>query len=217
MPMHDWTRVEAGIFHDFHLCWVAELMGALNKVVLPKTHYAQAEQFVEGGSAKSHPKFDQRRVPTPIKGKSRTVSVRAIEGHHLVAIIEVVSSANKNRVGRAAAFVQKIVGALRSGVHVLLIDPFPPGPSDPSGLHGAVWHAVSSEHDELPPDRPLTLSAYAAGAEIGGFVTRLAVGSPIPDMPLFLTPKKYVPVPLAATYDEAYAGMPEFWRDVIEK
>ena len=22
MPIHDWTRLEAGDFHDFHQCWV---------------------------------------------------------------------------------------------------------------------------------------------------------------------------------------------------
>ena len=246
MPMHDWTRVSGGTFHDFHLAWIAELRKSLNGGVLPKGYYAQAEPYAGGripdvlglhesdpltdsapvpsggGVAtmtKTRPKVDERLVatPTPVKGKSRSLSVRSTAGHRIVAFIEIVSPANRDRFESVVSFVQKIVGALRSGVHVLLIDPFPPGPSDPNGLHGAVWHAVSSEHDELPPDRPLTLSAYTAGAEIGGFVTRLAIGSPLPDMPLFLTPKKYVPVPLADTYAEAYAGMPEFWRDVIEK
>jgi hypothetical protein len=25
MPIHDWTRVDAGIFHDFHQSWVPEI------------------------------------------------------------------------------------------------------------------------------------------------------------------------------------------------
>jgi hypothetical protein len=25
MPMHDWTRVEAGIFHAFHHSWIDEI------------------------------------------------------------------------------------------------------------------------------------------------------------------------------------------------
>lgn len=28
MPIHDWTRVEAGIFHDFHHAWIAYESGA---------------------------------------------------------------------------------------------------------------------------------------------------------------------------------------------
>jgi hypothetical protein len=44
MPIHDWTRVDAGIFHDFHLCWIAEIRKALNSGLLPPDYYALAEQ-----------------------------------------------------------------------------------------------------------------------------------------------------------------------------
>lgn len=30
MPIHDWTRVEAGIFHDFRHEWISTLRRALN-------------------------------------------------------------------------------------------------------------------------------------------------------------------------------------------
>ena len=49
MPLHDWTRVIAGTFHDFHYVWVAELRNRLNHGLLPDGFYAQAEQ-VTGGS-----------------------------------------------------------------------------------------------------------------------------------------------------------------------
>jgi hypothetical protein len=35
MPMHDWTRVDAGIFHAFHHDWITELGRALNGGLLP--------------------------------------------------------------------------------------------------------------------------------------------------------------------------------------
>jgi hypothetical protein len=44
MPIHDWTRVPAGIFHDFHLSWIDELRRALNAGILPPDYYALAEQ-----------------------------------------------------------------------------------------------------------------------------------------------------------------------------
>jgi hypothetical protein len=44
MPIHDWTRVSAGTFHDFHCGWIVELRSALNKELLPADYYAQAEQ-----------------------------------------------------------------------------------------------------------------------------------------------------------------------------
>jgi hypothetical protein len=45
MPVHDWTRVESGIFHHFHLEWVAELPRALNRRLRGTDYYALAEQL----------------------------------------------------------------------------------------------------------------------------------------------------------------------------
>lgn len=44
MPIHDWTRVEAGDFHDFHQCWVIALRNALNAGLLPPDYIAVAER-----------------------------------------------------------------------------------------------------------------------------------------------------------------------------
>ena len=35
MPVHDWTKVDAGIFHDFHCAWIIHLKEALNEGLLP--------------------------------------------------------------------------------------------------------------------------------------------------------------------------------------
>ena len=48
MPIHDWKRVPAGIFHHFHLSWIDAIAGALNNGILPDTYYAMAEQFAAG-------------------------------------------------------------------------------------------------------------------------------------------------------------------------
>jgi hypothetical protein len=42
-----------------------------------------------------------------------------------------------------------------------------------------------------------------------------AVGSPVIDMPLFLDDEHYVPVPLEATYQAAWHGVPERWKAVL--
>ena len=44
MPVHDWTRVLAGTFHDFHQAWIIELRNVLNGGLLPRPYYALAEQ-----------------------------------------------------------------------------------------------------------------------------------------------------------------------------
>src|SRR5947209_6912370 len=48
MPVHDWTRVGAGIFHDFHHDWITTLKRALNAGLLPPGYYALAEQIAGG-------------------------------------------------------------------------------------------------------------------------------------------------------------------------
>ena len=44
MPIHDWTRVEAGDFHHFHQRWISAITGALNGGGLPPEFMAMAEQ-----------------------------------------------------------------------------------------------------------------------------------------------------------------------------
>jgi hypothetical protein len=48
MPVHDWTRVDAGIFHDFHHEWIATIKHALNRALKGTDYYALAEQFAGG-------------------------------------------------------------------------------------------------------------------------------------------------------------------------
>jgi len=48
MPVHDWTRVDAGIFHAFHHGWITELARALNRGLLPSEYYALPEQHAAG-------------------------------------------------------------------------------------------------------------------------------------------------------------------------
>src|SRR5262249_54936277 len=48
MPVHDWTRVEAGIFHHFHHRWITAITDALNAGLLPNEYYALAEQQAAG-------------------------------------------------------------------------------------------------------------------------------------------------------------------------
>ncbi len=43
MPIHNWTRVDVGIFHHFHQHWIVELTNILNKRLLPKEYYALTE------------------------------------------------------------------------------------------------------------------------------------------------------------------------------
>ena len=48
MPIHDWTRVDAGLFHAFHQDWIGVLARALNAGVLPPDYFALREQSIRG-------------------------------------------------------------------------------------------------------------------------------------------------------------------------
>jgi len=35
MPVHDWTKVGAGTYHNFHYRWITSIMDQLNSGILP--------------------------------------------------------------------------------------------------------------------------------------------------------------------------------------
>lgn len=106
----------------------------------------------------------------------------------------------------------------RTGNHLLVLDLWPPGNFDPSGIHGALWGMVGGTPYLPRADRPLTLAAYAVHGPglVNAYVEPLGVGAELPDMPLFLAPEHYINVPLEDTYRAAWQGVPERWRRVIE-
>jgi hypothetical protein len=74
------------------------------------------------------------------------------------------------------------------------------------------------DEDSTPSeDQPFALAAYTASNPAKAYVSFVAVGDALPAVPLFLTPERFVSLELEPGYTEAYAGMPEFWRNVIEK
>jgi hypothetical protein len=62
----------------------------------------------------------------------------------------------------------------------------------------------------------LTLALYESGLFIRANVRHAAVGEELPEMPLYLEPEAWVPVPLAATDTAAFAGMPRRWQRLLE-
>ena len=246
MPVHDWSRVEPGIFHDFHTAWIAALRSSLNEGLLPSGYYALAEQHAgqhipdlltlhaspaaleplpplpqdAGGTAvaEAPPRVRRRQVIDPA-GLRRTLAIRHVSGHRLIALVEILSPANKDRAKRVEEFVNKVLAALSCGIHVLVIDLFPPGPHDPRGIHGALLDDAERAADpyDLPTDAPLTLAGYSAGPPIEAYLEHPAFGDPLPPMPLFLSSERYIDVPLEETYQIAYRGMPAFWREVLEQ
>ncbi len=208
MPVHDWIRVNAGIFHDFHHGWIEELKRAFNRGLLPPDHYALAEQIAVGPGPDESDQY---------AAKANAIAIRHVSDHRVVAMLEIVSPGNKSSRHGIRAFVEKAAELLRAGIHLLIVDLFPPGPRDPQGIHKIIWDEFSDNNFALPADKPLTLAAYVGGPCQETFVEAAAVGAVLPDMPLFLTPAMYITVPLEKTYQLAFDGVPVFWRKVLER
>jgi len=147
--------------------------------------------------------------------KANRITVRHPDGD-VVAVIEIVSPGNKDSRHAIRAFARKAVEFLQAGVHLLFVDPFPPGRRDPQGIHKVIWDRLRDEPFQLPPDKPLTVAAYAAGTETVAYVEPIGVGDPLPDMPIFLTAERYVPCPLEATYQIAWDQFPAPLKGPLE-
>jgi hypothetical protein len=247
MPVHDWTRVNSGIFHHFHHAWIEELQRALNHGLLPEAYYALAEQYtgefgpdvltlqqssrsdenglddlpaVPGSLALAPPPKVTFTATTEMQyyvDKQNSVVIRHSSGDQVVALVEVVSPGNKSSRYALRKFVEKAAGALFHGYHLLILDLVPPGPRDPQGIHGAIWEEIEDDSFRALSDKPLTLAAYASG-ELAkrAYIEPVAVGDPLPDMPLFLTADACVHVPLEKTYSAAWEAVPRRWRRVLE-
>jgi hypothetical protein len=239
MPIHDWTRVRANRFHDFHQSWMIAIRNALNAGQLPPGYFAMFEQKTGGPEpdvvtlelnppaseatatgvavAEAPPKvrFVTRAEAASYVPKTNRITVRHPDGD-VVAVIEIVSPGNKDSRHVIRAFARKAVAFLQAGIHLLIVDLFPPSRRDPQGIHKVIWDRIHDEPFELPPDKPLTAVAYAEGTETVAYIEPLAVGDPLPDMPIFLTAERYVPCPLEVTYQTAWEQFPAPLKGPLE-
>jgi hypothetical protein len=213
MPIHDWTRVGANRFHDFHQCWTVALCNALNIGCLPPGYFALIEQKTGGWE----PEFVPILEATGYARKANRVTVRHHPDEQAIAILEIVSPGNKDSRQAVRALASQAIEFLRDGINLLLVDLFPPGPHDPHGLHSVIWDHFHDEPFVLPPDKPLTLASYAHGSALVAYVEFVAVGEALPDMPIFLTPDRYVPCPLEATYQATWDVFPAALKGPLER
>ncbi len=241
MPLHDWTRIPACLFHHFHQDWSIEIARELNRGRLPHGLSALVEQrsgpvesdvlAIEkaggvarfgldpgGATATAEPpatRLVRRSTKQPYASRANRIVVR----HHLgriVAIMEIVSPGNKDSRAALRDFVEKTIGFLRAGIHLLIVDLFPPTPRDPFGIHKAIWDEIEEEDFTFPAGKDRTVVSYQAGSECVAYIEPLAVGDELPDMALFLAGDLHVMTPLEATYQVAWAASPEALRVAVE-
>lgn len=247
MPIHDWKRVDAGIFHAFHFDWIFQIAHELNNGLLPEEYYALPEQFASkfgpdvltlqesrgddadtGANGLNSSGGNGAVLTAPClqpvgetdlefyRRKQKVIVVRHVSDDEIAAVIEIVSRGNKAGRKAIGQFVGKAGELIDRGIHLLIVDLFPPGRLDPQGIHGEIWEHVSGEEYTAPADKPFTLASYETGNGVRAYVLHAALGDAVPDMPLFLEPQQTVTVPLEQTYNAAFVEMPLRWRRVLE-
>ena len=237
MPMHDWSKVTPGEFHDFHSSWMSEIRRALNKSLLPANYYAGVEQHVngfipdvvtlkadpapprrysEGGTLLREPR-QQPTVETggaPYYRQNRLITVRRTGTLDLVGVIEVVSPGNKSSRDQLKAIISKATGFLNRGIHLVILDAVASGRLDPKGLHWAIWEELTG-HEVPTPTKPLTMVSYQATDNVRAFVQEVSPGDRLDDLPLFLT-DGCIELPLEAIYRSAFEVMGFPIQDALE-
>lgn len=247
MPIHNWAAVSDGMFHWFHQRWIGTMSDWLNQGHLPEHCYAIGETYAghllpdvlavqekPNGNGKSFappsgsavavqeapPKtrFTWEAEIEAYLEKQNYLAVRSIDGI-LIAVVKVVSPGNKSSKVRFRKFLDKTIEFLNQGVHLLVVDLFPPTPRDPHGIHQVIWSECFDSEFTFEPDKPLTLASYRAGNQDNVprcFVEPVAVGEALPPMPVFLWNDSYINLDLEKTYRDAWAVYPEPLKPKVE-
>jgi hypothetical protein len=241
MPLHDWTRVNAGLFHHFHQGWCWEISSVLNRGQLPDGYTALVEQ--RSGTKEADVLAIEERLPdvepvsnggaVAVRGRPQARYVKRSEKEYyadkasrvvirhrlgrVVAVIEIVSPGNKHDDISLEDFCDKIVEAIRGRVHVLVVDLFSPTRRDPFGIHKAIWdHFEDDDPLEVTSSQNRFFASYEADGVNTAYIETLAVGDPLPTMPLFIAPSAHILVPLEDAYMQAWTDTPRSVRRLVE-
>ncbi len=220
MPIHDWTRFEAGDFHHFRQGWACAIADTLNGGLLPPGYMALLEpdtgrRIPDAATESNESPEGSIAVAEIYARRADRVVIRHGRGK-VVAIIEIVSPGNKESRHAIRSFVEKAADILNQGINLLVVDLFPPTPRDPQGIHKAIWDELGDEPFEAPPGKPLIVASYLGGDIPTAYVESVGIGDTLPSLPIFLSETRYIPAPLEATYQEAWAVYPAMIKELIE-
>jgi len=126
----------------------------------------------------------------------------------LVAAIELISPANKDRVRSREAFVTKCEAMLRSGVCVVLIDPVTVRMAN---MYAEIAAAVEARRPAIADATTYAVCLRSRVRDrrwrIDSYEHLLAVGAALPTLPVWIGETQAVPLDLEATYEAACKGL----------
>lgn len=217
-------------WESFHVNWAGAIADALNQRLLPEGYFAEEHAhsgarveidvatFADGtadaaapragGTATLPPRLWVPPVPAFVMpavfpDRFEVLVFESEGGASLVAAIELISPANKDRASHRQAFAVKCASYLQEGIGLLIIDIVT---SRQANLHNDLIQLLG--HDPrmaLPADALLYTVAYRPivrdnQEQTDVWTANLEVGRPLPVMPLALTAELALPIDLEATY-----------------
>ncbi len=237
MPLRDHFRPPLSPsrhWQGFHSMWAGAMALDLNRhlppnyVAEPNVQYgieidvatlegARALAAVTAGDASSHdpsvaslqawtPPAPTQTVPFTLTTDIVEVAIyHTVGGAALVAAIEIVSPANKDRPAHREAFAAKCKAYLQEGLGLVVVDVVTDrtadlhaeivGTSTPQGkvlsLYAAAYHPVEQGGD----------------AQLDIWIETLALGQPLPTLPLWLRGGPCMPIDLESTYEQVRTGL----------
>jgi hypothetical protein len=219
MPLLDHFRPplsERRHWHSFHNSWATYLSSQLN-THLPEGYFAEAN--VQYGIEIDVAAFDESGVappattgwspPPPQMSRPVELTTAVVEveifsrsgGPVLAGAVELVSPANKDRPAHRDALVSKCAAYLQSGIGVVLVDVVTERAAE---LHRDLLARLGA--GDLPAGSSLFAAAYrpvdrAGATTLDIWCEPLALGQPLPTMPLWLRGGLCLPVELEVSYE----------------
>ncbi|HJT76817.1 MAG TPA: DUF4058 family protein [Gemmataceae bacterium] len=217
-------------WESFHAAWATEIMRTLNREVLPPGCFAEAQVHVGSRVEIDVATFEQEREAAAQAGNGNSGGVavgtwappatalvmpavfpdeievqvfRMSGGATLVAAIELVSPGNKDRPEARRAFAAKCASYLQQGIGLVVVDIVT---ERQANLHDELMGLMEqAERFAFAGGTPLYAVAYRptrreAGDQVEIWPFPLALGQPLPTVPLALRGVATVPVDLETTY-----------------
>jgi hypothetical protein len=215
-------------WESFHFNWAGAIADDLNESLLPECYFAEEHarlgQCVEidvstftdsvptGHSAVSTATLSPRTwapptptlvIPAAFPDSFEVLVYESEGGTRLVAAVELVGPANKDRDSHRQAFAVKCASYLCRGISLIVIDIVT---TRQAILHDQTMQALGQgEAFALPAETALYAVAYRPivrdqRQQIEAWPIPLVIGRPLPVLPLALDAEQVVPVDLEATY-----------------
>ena len=200
-------------WHSFHNSWATYLAADLNRQ-LPKGYFAEANvqfaieidvaAFEEPGAVPGagwEPPAPTATIPFALTTDVIEVQVYAQDGGpRLAGAIELVSPRNKDRATAREAFVSKCVSYISESVGLIVVDVVT---DRHANLHAEIVRRLGTPGATAEPE--LYATAYRrverAGAPVADlWVKELALGQPLPTLPLWLPGGLSLAVELETSY-----------------